>query len=183
MNRAKQHLPSDVKIAVNVSAIQFKMSSFVPSISRILEEESFPLSQLILEITESALLQDFDEARQKIETLRGKGVTIAIDDFGTGYSSLGRLTELKVDSLKIDKGFIQKMHVSRSDHNIIKAIIALANELGLKTIAEGVETPEQLAVLESLDCDQLQGFYIGRPMTGQFIAERNLLSDSEISPY
>lgn len=180
INNAKPYLPADVKLAINVSPTQFKSTYFVENIFSIIASENFPIDQLILEITESALLTDFNDAHHKITQLRDAGIAIAIDDFGTGYSSLGRLTELKVDSLKIDRGFIRKMHNSPSDKNVIKAIIALANELNLKTIAEGVETAEQLSILEGLDCDELQGFYIGHPMPGQTIAEREKIEETFI---
>lgn len=175
ISSAKRYLPVNMKVAINVSAIQFKASNFVDRVFTAVSDQKYPIEQLVLEITESALLSDYDDARLKIAQLRETGIAIAIDDFGTGYSSLARLTELKVDSLKIDRGFIQKMQHSASDRKVIKAIIALATELNLKTIAEGVETSEQLAILKSLDCDQLQGFFIGKPMTGHTISESNAL--------
>jgi diguanylate cyclase (GGDEF)-like protein len=180
IGNAKKYLPGNMKLAINVSPIQFKASNFVERVFKVLTEQQFPIEQLVLEITESAILSDYHDARLKIAQLREAGIAIAIDDFGTGYSSLARLTELKVDSLKIDRGFIQKMQHSESDRKVIKAIIALATELHLKTIAEGVETSEQLAILKSLDCDQLQGFFIGKPMTGHTISESRALKNISV---
>jgi EAL domain-containing protein (putative c-di-GMP-specific phosphodiesterase class I) len=119
-------------------------------------------SDLILEITESAVLQDADAASEQLAAARPLGVKIAVDDFGTGYSSLSYLQRLPIDELKIDRSFVQRLG-DRSTGAIVGSIVDLAHAIGLNVVAEGIETPDQLAILEDLDCDEGQGFYLARP--------------------
>ena len=173
---SRLHMPKGTKLAINVSVTQFNRDDFVQNLFKLIDTESFDSNNLILEITESAFLLDYEKAREKIIILRDAGISIAIDDFGTGHSSLGRLTQLNVDSLKIDRSFIEKMEYSETDKNVVKAIIALAKQLQLETVAEGIETEQQMQDLKSFDCDKLQGYYLGKPMYAKdippFITQR-----------
>jgi EAL domain-containing protein (putative c-di-GMP-specific phosphodiesterase class I) len=121
-------------------------------------------SSLCFEITESVLMDDAETVIDVIARVRSLGVQLAIDDFGTGYSSLGYLRQFPVDALKIDRSFVKDLHTSDDDAAICAAIIAMARELKLKVIAEGVENVEQLEFLRSHKCDQVQGYLVGAPM-------------------
>ncbi len=125
---------------------------------------------LELEITESLLMEDIERNIERLRMLRDLGVTIAIDDFGTGYSSLNYLARLPMDTLKIDRSFVSGMSVSPENRTIVSTIISLAHSLGLKVVAEGVETEEQLNLLRLLKCDQMQGFLLSRPVASEEIA-------------
>ncbi len=126
---------------------------------------------LDVELTEGTLLTDLEETRRALERLRDIGVTVSIDDFGTGYSSLGFLTQLPIDTLKIDRSFIADGLSSRDGIAVSSSIIGLARTLGLDVIAEGVETDEQLRTLSELGCDRIQGFLISRPIPGDQIPD------------
>jgi EAL domain-containing protein (putative c-di-GMP-specific phosphodiesterase class I) len=121
--------------------------------------------RIILEITESALLADRESVAARLTTLRNAGLSIAVDDFGTGYASLAYLTSLPLDMLKIDRGLITEIGWRERDRIVVKALIHLARELGLKVVAEGVETGEQLAILNEWGCDRYQGFLGSTPLT------------------
>jgi len=125
---------------------------------------------LELEITESLLMEDIERNIERLRMLRDLGVTIAIDDFGTGYSSLNYLARLPMDTLKIDRSFVVGMAQSSESRTIVSTIISLAHSLGLKVVAEGVETEEQLNLLRLLKCDQMQGFLLSRPVASEEIA-------------
>jgi EAL domain-containing protein (putative c-di-GMP-specific phosphodiesterase class I) len=125
---------------------------------------------LDIEITESALIEQPEALKRLLKKLRVAGVRVAIDDFGAGYSSLGRLAELPVDLLKIDRGFTDRIVESRQNHAIVAAILTLANDCGLTTIAEGVETFEQVAILKSLGCQLCQGYLYSGPITADEMA-------------
>ena len=125
---------------------------------------------LELEITESLLMEDIERNIERLRMLRDLGVTIAIDDFGTGYSSLNYLARLPMDTLKIDRSFVSGMSVSPENRTIVSTIISLAHSLGLKVVAEGVETEEQLNLLRQLKCDGMQGFLLSRPVASEEIA-------------
>ena len=125
-------------------------------------------SQLQLEVTESVFMNDLDRVVDNLNMLRGNGVRIALDDFGTGYSSLQYLQELPLDLLKIDRAFISKLDAGNMLESLAKTIVVLANRFGLQTVAEGVETKEQLDLVKQLNCDLVQGFYFSRPvMSGE----------------
>ncbi len=157
-----------LQVAVNVSAIQYKRADWVESVRKALHDTQLPPSALELEITEGLLLHDVDETSAKLMELRKLGVGIAIDDFGTGYSSLSYLHKLPVTSLKIDKSFVSEIgSTSPEEANespIIRTIIALAHNLGLSVVAEGVETAAQRELLLAMGCNTLQGFYLHHPM-------------------
>ena len=160
------------RLAVNVSALQFAGGNFTALVKRILGECGLPPSRLELEITETALMDNLDGVIDQIELLRRMGVRFAIDDFGTGYSSLSHLQNLPVDCVKIDRSFIKDLQPGAEGcTTLVRGIIALAHNLGLQVVAEGVETAQQLALLKTLGCDINQGFYLHRPMSVEALEE------------
>jgi EAL domain-containing protein (putative c-di-GMP-specific phosphodiesterase class I) len=130
----------------------------------VLEINNLPPYQLEIELTEGMLMLDTEYTHGVLRALKEMGLKLSIDDFGTGYSSLAYLKQFSLDSLKIDKQFIDNLTISKKDAAIATSIIQLAHNLGLQVIAEGVETAEQVAVLQDLGCDVVQGFYFGRPI-------------------
>ena len=152
-----------VRVAVNVSALEFARPEFVDHVLGVLDQTGLAGSLLDLEITESSLLLGLDEAIRKLHLLRAHGVHFSIDDFGTGYSSLGYLPRLPVDTLKIDRSFVAALEGNASNRSLVEGIIELAHRIGLRTIVEGVETREQLEILRNFGCDEAQGFLLGRP--------------------
>ena len=155
------------RIGVNVSGQQIQSNDFVETVREVLEETRLEPQCLELEVTESFIMQQADEAISTLEELRGLGVTLAIDDFGTGYSSLSYLKRLPIDKLKIDRTFIKDIPHDSNDEAITRAIIALGKSLQLKIIAEGVETKEQKEFVSLEGCDEVQGFYYSRPAPAQ----------------
>jgi diguanylate cyclase len=153
-----------LRIAVNLSAQQFKQKSLVTTVREALAAAGLDPTYLELELTESAVMQDAESSIQVLRQLSGLGVRISVDDFGTGYSSLSYLRRLPLDKLKIDRSFIREVAASRDDAEIVRAIVSLAHSLHLKVIAEGVETDEQLTFLRGLGCDQYQGFHCSPPV-------------------
>jgi EAL domain-containing protein (putative c-di-GMP-specific phosphodiesterase class I) len=151
-------------IAVNVSVQQFAREDFVDSVLRTLWQFGVKPQQLELEITESLLMRNVDDTTACMKRFRAAGLALSIDDFGTGYSSLGYLRQFPVDALKIDRSFVKDLHTSDDDAAICAAIIAMARELKLKVIAEGVENVEQLEFLRRHRCDQVQGYIVSKPI-------------------
>ncbi len=168
-----------VSVAVNLSSIQFEQDDLIHAIEQILQETGLDSAYLELEITESIAMQDIDYVVEKLLTLRNMGIHISIDDFGTGYSSLSYLKRLPIDSLKIDKTFVRDI---TEDANIPTAIIAMAHSLNLSVTAEGVETEEQLTLLQNLHCDCLQGYLFSKPVPAkefeQLLAKGNMMTVS-----
>jgi PAS domain S-box-containing protein/diguanylate cyclase (GGDEF)-like protein len=158
------------RVAVNVSAQQLRDRHFVQDVQLALASQEGLKAALELEITESLLMEDIERNIERLKTLRDLGVTIAIDDFGTGYSSLNYLARLPMDALKIDRSFVAGMSASPENRTIVSTIISLAHSLGLKVVAEGVETDEQLKILRLLKCDEMQGFLLSRPVPPDEIA-------------
>ncbi len=154
-------------MAVNLSVVQFRHLDLPDLVSRILEEEDFPAQYLELELTESMAMQSPIEAINMMDNLHGSGVLMSIDDFGTGYSSLAYLKKFKVYKLKIDQSFVRDICIDSEDKLIVTAIINLAKSLGLKTIAEGVETLEQQTYLHEQGCDEMQGYLFSKPITAE----------------
>ena len=152
-----------VRVAVNVSAGQLSRSDMFKTVSAALQQSGLAAEYLELEVTESYIMQHIDEVADTLNQLRSLGVSISIDDFGTGYSSLSYLKKLPIDSLKIDRSFIRDIPQDKHDEEIAAAIIAMAKQLGLKVVAEGVETEAQLEFLQQRHCDLVQGYYIARP--------------------
>ena len=152
-----------LKLAVNISSKQLEIDSFAEYIDKIMREGKQQGMHLEMEITESFLLKDIDKAISALLAIKQQGIQIALDDFGTGFSSLSYLTRLPIDYLKIDKAFIDDIAVP-GHKNLVPHIIAMAKSLNIKTIAEGVEHMEQVERLLECGCDELQGYYFGRPM-------------------
>jgi diguanylate cyclase (GGDEF)-like protein len=156
---------AQLSIAVNVSVQQFARQDFVDVVLRTLAQQGVRPHQLELEITESLLMRSVAGTTAALQRLGSAGLTLSIDDFGTGYSSLGYLRQFPVHALKIDRSFVKDLHTSTDAAAICAAIIAMARELKLKVIAEGVETETQLAFLRNHRCDQVQGYLIGKPVS------------------
>ncbi len=154
----------ELRIAVNLSARQLRQGNLNDSVARALSDSNLPARLLDLEITESAFMKDLDAASEIFVALRATGVHVSVDDFGTGYSSLGYLRSLPIDSIKIDRSFVSGLSNDPYDQAIARTIVTLAHAIGVVAIAEGVETQEQLSVLRSLQCDQVQGFLFSRPV-------------------
>lgn len=154
----------DMRIAVNVSIIQLRNPDFVSRLKRILQETQLEAQYLELEITESAAVNESEYIFEVLDKLKALHLSISIDDFGTEYSSLSRLTSMPIDRIKMDMQFVRRIHQSDKDKAIALGIINLAHNLGLKVIAEGVETENQLDFLCQKDCDEIQGFYFYRPL-------------------
>lgn len=158
-------------LALNVSPRQFHLTDLAGCTAAALKASGFPAALLELEITESALAERTEEARQVLVRLRELGVRIAVDDFGTGYSSLAQLKRFPIDVLKIDQGFIRDIPQSEDDMAISAAIIAMGHSMGLSVLAEGVETEGQLAFLRERGCDAYQGYLCSRPVPAdEFVA-------------
>ncbi len=155
------------QVAINLSPKQFSDPDLVGSIATILEEEGLPPGRLELELTESLLLEATEETRQQLIGLKALGVTLAMDDFGTGYSSLSYLKKFPIDVIKIDRSFIKDIPGNQDDIEITSAVIAMARNLHLKVVAEGIETVEQLAFLRHQRCDIGQGYLFDKPIPGK----------------
>jgi diguanylate cyclase (GGDEF)-like protein/PAS domain S-box-containing protein len=156
-------------ISVNLSPRQFRQKNLIETVRRILLDTGQPARLLELEITETTLMQDIDETRDKLQEIAAMGVRLAIDDFGTGYSSLSYLKRFPVHKLKVDQSFVRDLTVDPEDAAIVTAVIGLAKSLGLDTLAEGVETREQLDVLLGLGCEKFQGYLFSRPLPPTFV--------------
>ena len=164
-----RHRGIDVpRVAVNVSAIQLRRRDFTSQVSALLANTSGHM--LDIEITESLLMEDIEGCIEKLKVIRDLGVKISIDDFGTSYSSLAYLSRLPVHALKIDRSFIEGMFKNSENMSIVSSVISLAHALKLKVIAEGVETDEQCQVLQDLDCDEIQGYLISKPLVADEVA-------------
>ena len=157
-------LPKPITMAINLSAIQFRHPTFVDTVIQILEDTKLPSEFLEFELTESVAMHDTESVIKIIDTFCSKGIKMSIDDFGTGYSSLSYLKQFKIDKLKIDQTFIHDIVSNGDDRAITSAIISMSHTIGFKTIAEGVETQEQLAFLRNKGCDEIQGYYYSRPL-------------------
>jgi diguanylate cyclase (GGDEF)-like protein/PAS domain S-box-containing protein len=160
-----------VCITVNLSARQFEKPDLVGRISSILKETRMEPGHLNLEVTETTAMSDVDRSASQLRQLRDAGVHISIDDFGTGYSSLNYLKKLPIERLKIDKSFIRDIAHDPDDRAIISAVTSMARKMGIRTVAEGVETEEQLSFLRSTECDEVQGFLFSRPVASREFRE------------
>ncbi len=158
-------------MAVNVSAAQIHEADFLDQVRAVIQETGLPPENLELELTESAIMEDPEQARPMMEALRRMGVGIAVDDFGTGYSSLTYLKNLPLTKLKIDREFVTDLPADEDDAAIVRAIVALGKSLGYALIAEGIETQDQQQLLRELGCDIAQGFLISRPAAVDTIAQ------------
>ena len=159
----------DVKVAVNVSPVQFKQADLFDVIQSALRTSGLPPARLEIEITESVLLERRLENHAFVERLRGSGISLALDDFGTGYSSLSSLTAFPFDKIKIDKTFIDSLSQRHKSSAIISSIVTLARGLDMCVTAEGVETRDQLERLRALGVNFAQGYLLGKPMRIEMI--------------
>ena len=167
----KNKFDRDFILSINISAIQYKRDDFVDNIVNTIDRYKMDPRQLELEITETALIDNYDDVCGKLNSLRDYGIRISMDDFGTGYSSLSYLKCLPIDTLKIDKSFVDTMLQDDNSNIIMESIMYMVQRLGLETVAEGVETKEQLMYLKDIKCDNIQGFLLGRPQSCQDIEE------------
>jgi diguanylate cyclase (GGDEF)-like protein len=156
--------PSDILLSVNLSPAQFAVSDVVEDVREVLVQTRFPASRLELEITENVMLNDTDGALTTMNALKELGVRLNMDDFGTGYSSLGYLRAYPFDGIKIDKRFIASISSGSNDRAVVQAIIGLGKAMGLTVTAEGVETEEQLEILGKDQCNEVQGYFMSRPI-------------------
>ena len=162
--------PTEVRVAVNLSPVQFKNKRLFETVHAILAEAGLPPTRLELEITESLLLNDSEQTLQTLHRLRAIGVRISMDDFGTGYSSLSYLRSFPFDKIKIDRSFMRDLESRGDSLAIIKAVIGLGHSLGMSTTAEGVETEEQLKAVREQGCNEVQGFLFSPPLEASQVA-------------
>jgi EAL domain-containing protein (putative c-di-GMP-specific phosphodiesterase class I) len=162
----RTHCGTDLGVAVNVSAVQFRHEDFVDVVLRVLEETGLATERLELEVTESVVMQGVESVIQKMRILNANHVKVAIDDFGTGYSSLSYLRQFVADRLKIDQSFVRDLPDNPDAAAIVRAIVAMGRSLGLRVIAEGVETEAQAKFLRNIECDEGQGYLYAKPMVG-----------------
>ncbi|MCG8296140.1 MULTISPECIES: putative bifunctional diguanylate cyclase/phosphodiesterase [Pseudomonas] len=162
----------NLHVAINLSPKQFSDPELVGSIGSILKEEALPPHLLELELTEGLLLEATEDTHRQLDELKALGLTLAMDDFGTGYSSLSYLKKFPIDIIKIDRSFINEIPDNQDDMEITSAVVAMAHNLKLKVVAEGIETPEQLAFLRRHRCDVGQGYLFDRPIPGRELAEK-----------
>jgi EAL domain-containing protein (putative c-di-GMP-specific phosphodiesterase class I) len=160
----QEHGLSKLDVAVNLSARQFADPMLLPKLTNIIRRSGLDPSHLELEITESLVMSHGESAVAVLQKLKSLGVRIAIDDFGTGYSSLAYLKRFPIDTIKVDRSFIKDIPSDSGDKQITRAIIAMAHNLRLRVVAEGVETADQLKFLRGLRCDTVQGYYLHRPL-------------------
>jgi EAL domain-containing protein (putative c-di-GMP-specific phosphodiesterase class I) len=153
-----------MRIAVNVSARQFRHKAFVDSVQTVLDTHGLEAGLLEIELTESVMMYAGEAEMQALARLKFMGVRLAIDDFGTGYASLSNLKKFPVDVVKVDRSFVMDCLNSTDDAAIVKAVVSMGHALRLQVVAEGVETREQMAFLQLLGCDCAQGYLIGEPM-------------------
>ena len=154
----------ELYVAVNLSARQFKEPDLVETIELVLEATGLNPERLMVEVTESSVMDNPEDAIAKMKVLRSRGIRFSIDDFGTGYSSLSYLKRFPIDTLKIDRSFVCEAMTNKGDREIIKTIISMAKNLSIEAVAEGVESEEQLNFLFRQGCRIMQGYYFGRPM-------------------
>jgi EAL domain-containing protein (putative c-di-GMP-specific phosphodiesterase class I) len=152
---------------VNVSGVQLEFSNFSSKIAEALQRSGLAPNRLELEITESWIISDLHGAAAKLQVLRDLGIGIAIDDFGTGHATFSYMQALPLDMLKIDRSFVHHLKDSSVNLSTVRAITGLAQQLGLKTVAEGVETERDLKELDEIGCDMVQGFFLSRPLKPQ----------------
>ncbi|AZC26859.1 putative bifunctional diguanylate cyclase/phosphodiesterase [Pseudomonas sessilinigenes] len=171
------------RIAVNLSAMQFCHVGLVASVAEALERYDLPANNLTLEITETTAMHDADVSMIVLQQLADMGVDLSIDDFGTGYSSLMYLKRLPANELKIDRGFVRDLEHDSDDAAIVSAIVALGQALGLRIVAEGVETGVQQTFLTELGCDSLQGYYLGHPMPPERFLQGVLIPNGKVEAH
>ena len=163
--------PGNIRVAVNLSPVQFKNKRLFETVQAILAETGLSPTRLELEITESLLLADNEPTLATLHKLRALGIRISMDDFGTGYSSLSYLRSFPFDKIKIDRSFMRDLEAKGDNLAIIKAVIGLGHSLGMSTTAEGIETEEQLQAVRDQGCNEVQGFLFSPPVSTQAVAD------------
>lgn len=158
------HLPEEMRLSVNLSPAQLRVADFVERTAATLAEFDISPNRLVLEITESILMMDEQSTLDTLEQLRAHGIGIALDDFGTGYSSLSYLQKFRFDEIKIDRTFVSRLETDPVASAVVNAVMALARDLDMRVVGEGVETPGQLRALSNFGCDLAQGYLLGRPL-------------------
>jgi diguanylate cyclase (GGDEF)-like protein/PAS domain S-box-containing protein len=175
----------DGRVAVNLSAKQFSLPDLTTRIDIILQKNHLPSYFLELEITEGTVMDDPQEAINVMRSLSARGIHLAIDDFGTGYSSLAYLKQFPLNTLKVDKAFVDDMHNERG-RNMVDSIVTIAQNLELHVVAEGVEKAEQLAILEELNCQTVQGYYYSKPLSAEefteFLKQQKMVKNKQTKP-
>ena len=170
-----------IPVSVNVSRIDLSDPLLPKLLEKVVDEAGIPQAAFLLEITESAYTDDAEQIVGMAKALRESGFRIEMDDFGTGYSSLNMITTLPIDTLKLDMQFVRTAFRDKKDMRLIEAVVSLAHSLGLATVAEGVETEEQLQALKALGCDIVQGYYFSKPLPPEeFEAFVRLHKDTEV---
>ena len=154
----------ELTMSVNVAAKQLKDPGFPSDVAEALRNTGLPPSLLVLEMTETAMVEDTEATRHAVDAVKELGVRVVIDDFGTGYSSLNYLRQFPIDGIKIDRSFVADMHGNRENAALVESILALSRALHLESVAEGVERIDQLVRLRTLGADLAQGYYFARPL-------------------
>jgi EAL domain-containing protein (putative c-di-GMP-specific phosphodiesterase class I) len=181
MNDARDW-PAHLKLAVNISPIQFRDPSLAEQILKLLSKTGFPANRLEIEITEGSLLEDRDQVLTIIESLKNVGVRISLDDFGTGYASLAQVNRLPLDRIKIDKSFITTIVKSQRTAEIVNTIAALGHTLDVPISAEGVESEQIRAALEQFGCSEAQGWLFGRAVSSDAVRTFLRMSEAGVGP-
>ena len=175
MVKTTQWQQSGLYLSVNLSALHISKSVKVDEIVNLLREHDIATSAIRFEITESALMSDYEAAMQAIASMKDKGFVIALDDFGTGYSSLKYLKDFPIDILKIDKSFVKDIGLNSANEGIILAILRMAESLNIDCVAEGIETEAQVSFFKAQGCEYLQGFYYSKPIPASEVLELDLI--------
>jgi diguanylate cyclase (GGDEF)-like protein len=161
----KRQFSFDGIMSINISAIQLRKDNFSSLVMSLLNQFNVQANDIEIEITESIFIENFEEVIEKMNLLRASGIRVSLDDFGTGFSSLSYLKDLPIDTLKIDRAFVDTAISDSSTGIITESVVNMVKKLGLETVAEGVETEEQFEFLKKIDCDNIQGFLLGKPMS------------------
>lgn len=167
-----QHLPADCFVAVNISPVQFMTRDFLSLLQNVLDETGIAPHRLELEVTETAMMQDRDRAAFILDTIAEMGISVAVDDFGTGYSNLSYLIDFSFSKLKIDRSFINRLGTDPNSGAVVSTIVGLSRALGVRTIAEGVETENQVKMLQAAGCTVAQGYFFGKPSPLKVVDDR-----------
>jgi diguanylate cyclase (GGDEF)-like protein len=178
----QEQMPQPFKLGINISALQFYQPNFIDTVESILEETKVDRRFVDIEITESVAMKDFDYTHRILSGLKKMGLMLSLDDFGTGYSSLSYLMKIPIDTIKIDQSFIREMDLTDKVRAIIDSIITLSHNLGLNIIAEGVETLDKFNQLKEMGCDEIQGYYISKPLPKKKFEEFLILRHKESIP-
>jgi EAL domain-containing protein (putative c-di-GMP-specific phosphodiesterase class I) len=159
------------RIAINVSGNQLEEANFVKTFSNVLDKTGIEGNALEIELTESILVRNSKQTHRKLKDIKELGLNISIDDFGTGYSSLQYLKNFPHDTIKIDQSFIKDLALDKNSQSIVSSIISMAHGMGVKVVAEGVEEVEQVEILKSHKCDEIQGYYYSKPVSPEQVSQ------------